>query len=361
MNVQRIISIVAGISIFGVAVVLWARPEPEPITPRPDALKRVQVSRAEESVFHREVRFPGITRAAQRAVLSFGVPGRIAIGAVDLGQTVNTGDLISRLDDAQFRNAVKSAEAQLAEITSRADQADRDRQRMTHLVGEKAGTAEELEKVTASHKALQAGVSAARAQLSEARRQLCETVLKAPFSGTITAVLAEPGEWASPGRPVVEISGTGDLELVVQVPETVFTKIRKDQTVQIEFPFAHRSRVSGHIVSVSEAASGAGRLFPVLIRLPSQSGLSAGLTVELIITIAIEKQISVPFKAIVNPGASRPALFRLVEGRAERVAVELGQITDDRVAIKGAVNVGDWVVVAGHTSLTHGAAVEVRQ
>ncbi|MGD9209959.1 MAG: efflux RND transporter periplasmic adaptor subunit [Desulfobacteraceae bacterium] len=361
MQVQKIISIVIGILFFGTAVVLWARPEPEIPGASENHLPQVRVGTVQESMFQRTVKFSGITRAAQRANLSFVVAGRMAGRNVEVGETIQAHEPIARLNDEQFQNAVETAKANLAELQIRVAQAERDRRRISKLVAGKAATSENQEQISANYEALLAGMSAVQTQVAEAQRQLKETVLYAPFTGTITAILMEPGEWAGPGQPVVEITGHNQLELVVEVPETVVSKIRISQPVVVELPFAERSKVKGEIVSVAGAASGSGRLFPVLVRLAAHPNLAAGMTAELIIQTAAEEKINVPLKAIINPGAGQPALFRLNGDRVERVALELGRIMDDRVAVIGALQLGDQIVVTGHTALTHGDRVEVQR
>ena len=136
--------------------------------------------------------------------VSFSVPGRISTTAVEVGQKVKSGDTLARLDNEQFLNALAAAEAKLAELQARTAQTRRDHARVVRLVAEHAATTQQLEQIAASRQALEAGTAAAQAQVTEARRQVRETHMKAPFDGTVTAVFSEPGEWVGPGQPVAE-------------------------------------------------------------------------------------------------------------------------------------------------------------
>jgi multidrug efflux pump subunit AcrA (membrane-fusion protein) len=64
-------------------------------------------------------------------------------------------------------------------------------------------------------------------------------------------------------------------------------------------------------------------------------------------------------RSVLNPGSSRPAVFRVSDGRAERVFVEIGDVVGDRIVVDGALSAGDLIAVAGHTALAEGDAVEV--
>ena len=68
----------------------------------------------------------------------------------------------------------------------------------------------------------------------------------------------EPGEWTGPGKPIVEISGDGKLELKVEAPETAVSGLREGAVVFAELPFANGSRIKGRLKSVARASTGPG-------------------------------------------------------------------------------------------------------
>jgi membrane fusion protein (multidrug efflux system) len=70
-------------------------------------------------------------------------------------------------------------------------------------------------------------------------------------------------------------------------------------------------------------------------------------------------ELAVPVAAVVDPGGGRPAVFRVVDGRAERVEVRPGPVVGDRLVVQGKLGPGDVVVVSGHTTLADGDPVEV--
>jgi RND family efflux transporter MFP subunit len=322
------------------------------------------VAAVEEATAPRSVRFSGVTRSVRRAALTFPVPERLRLRHVAVGEHVLEGQPLAVLDDRRFRNAVDSSRATVAELEVRLAQADRDRRRVEHLASLKAATTEELEHMVAASDAVRAGLAAARARLDEARRLLDEATMEAPFPGTITAVMLEPGEHAQPGRPVLEISGDGAIELRVEVPESVVSGLREGQTARVDLPFrggGADARTVGRITSVARAAVGPGRLFPVILALEPAPSLAAGLSAsaELLLENATKRALTVPIRAVVNPGSSWPAVFVVRAGQAYHVPVELGQLVGQRVAVVGDLSLGERVVVAGHTQLADGDAVEV--
>jgi RND family efflux transporter MFP subunit len=360
MKTGKIISTLIGLSFLGTALAFGFWPERRETAITESASTIVQVETVASEQTQRKVRFSGITRAKKHAVLSFSVPARIVERPVEVGNRVAKGQVIARLDVREFDNAVDRSRAVVAELRVRQAQAGRDRQRLKRLIKDGAAATKDFERATAAADALRAALQAAEARLREARRIRSEADLKAPFGGTITAVRLEPGEWAEPGRPVVELSGDSRFELEVDVPETVIGLLNEGERVEVLLPFVGRKKLRGRVDSLARAALSSGRLFPLVVALDPAKGLTAGLTAELILTIRTEPKLLVPVSAVVNPGTSQPSLFVVENDRAYKVAVELGSFNGDRVAVSGDLSAGDRVVVSGHTTLSDGKRVEVR-
>ncbi len=357
------------ISIAAVAGALYLAAGSEPLASSADrGVKRVRVAEVEAATERRELRFSGTTRAARHSRLSFSLGGRLVERPVEVGDRVARGEVLARLDDREVRNAVATARGVLAEVRARRAQAERDLARVRRLVEAKAATEEELEKTRAGLDAMTAAEETARARLDEAERLLGETRLAAPYDGSVTEVRFEPGEYAGPGRPVVVLSGDGDLELEVEVPESVVPHVEEGREVEVIVPLLGRT-VTGEIDSVGRTAAGPGRLFPVVATLPEASGVVVGATAELALTLESDDALAVPVEAVVNPGGRRPALFRVVEAdgaaRVEKVHLEVGTLLGERVTVRaedsGRLAPGDRVVVGGQRGLLDGEDVEIEE
>ncbi|MEM9488092.1 MAG: efflux RND transporter periplasmic adaptor subunit, partial [Myxococcota bacterium] len=279
--------------------------------------------------------------------------------------------LLARLDGRPLHNAARTAEAQLRDARSRLAQLERDDARVTRLLDSRAANAEEAEKVRAGRESAAAAVDAAAAQSAEAGRMVTETRLIAPFDGTVTAVLMEPGEFAQPGLPVVAISGEDRLEVEIEVPESVRARLRVAAAVTVALPLAGLDSLTGTVKSIGRAGLGPGRLFPVIVALdparPGDAGevdaepaLVPGLTAQVTIATGTTAMTVVPVAAVVDPGGQAPAVYRVVAGRAERISVEVGALVGDAIAVRGGLTADDVVVIDGHASLIHGERVEVQ-
>jgi RND family efflux transporter MFP subunit len=351
--------VVLGCAVLALALAIGVWPSETIHRSARERTPRVRVSTVEKTSSRRTLRFAGVTRASRRAMLAFLVPGRMAARAVSEGDHVQAGQALGRLDDASFRHATQSAEAAESEAAARLAQSGRDLERVERLASVRAATQEEVEHAKTASDAVRAAHMAAAAQLAEARRALADTVLRAPFTGTITAVVRQPGEWVAPGMPVIELSGDGDVEMGVEVTEVVAPHLKIGDRVVAELPLSRGERVNGRISSVARAAVGAGRLFPVIVDLDPTPEITSGMAAEVLFDVSAPEALSVPVAAVVSPGSSRAKVFVVRDGRAREVGVELGELQGDRVLVQGDLAPGEQVVVAGHTRLADGDDVEI--
>lgn len=349
-----------GLTLTSLAVVLIGAEKPAAFGSEPTQDKRVRVAAVETMDLSREVRFSGTLRAADRAALSFPLPGRMIQRPVDLGDRVTKGQLLAELDLAPLRNAVSASEAALAEIQARRAQNKRDVARIEGLVNAKAATTEELEQVRSGGESLTAAEDAAKVQLDEAKRLLKDASLRAPFDGVVTAVHMEAGEFAGAGAPILALNGQGDLELEVDVPEFVLGYLEPGKEAGLELPLVGGRQLSGTVRTIGAAAAGQGRLFPIVIDVDAQ-GLIPGQTADLLLTLLDQGQLTVPVDAVINPGGGNPRVYRVRQSTVNRVQVRIGRMSGARVAVIGDLRAGDQVVVGGFYGLRDGEKVEVMQ
>ena len=318
----------------------------------------VVVTEAEAGPLVREHRYGGVVQAAQRADLTFTLSGRVEQRPAEIGATVKRGAILAVLDRRPLRNALSAARARRTTLTTQLEQSGRDAKRAERLRSANAIGAEELEKTVAGRDTLSAQLAAANAEVAEASRLLGEATLRAPFEGTVIDVRVEPGEFAQAGRPAILLSGEKLAEVEVEVPESLRSIVSVGESAAIRFPLAGGTEVTGTILRVGRAAAGAGRLIKVVVALPKDSGAAPGATAEVVLKTTSRAALTVPIAAIVDPSGSRPAIFRVNEGIATLVSLELGDIYGDKVVVRSGIAAGDHVVTAGHANLISGEQVE---
>ncbi|MFN3715422.1 MAG: efflux RND transporter periplasmic adaptor subunit [Thiobacillus sp.] len=132
-------------------------------------------------------------RAADGVELTTRVSGVVDTVLVKRGQQVKKGAVLLRLDDVVLRARVDEASAELARAEADAAEARRDFDRAQELYTRTVSSTSELDLATTRQARAQAAVSAARARLDIARKNLADAELKAPFDARVVAVPGMPG------------------------------------------------------------------------------------------------------------------------------------------------------------------------
>ncbi|MDF1615322.1 efflux RND transporter periplasmic adaptor subunit [Desulfurivibrio dismutans] len=349
-------------------------PTTPPVVPVAEQSRQpVRVAKVEAGSSIRELRLSGLVRAGRRTELSFEGGGRLLTRPVKTGDVFAVDQVLATIDPEPWENVVAGARARLEELEIRWRRADNEHRRLVSLAASGAASQDEAELAESAAAALAAARQSAAEELREAKRQLAATVLRAPFAGTVTAVLAEPGEYLATGRPVLSVNATtgsektddfapdrttGTFELLLEVPEAMLDWLPPSTELEVFLPRSEQ-RLAGTVRSVADASPLAPSLFPVLVEFPAVPGLRPGQLAEVRWQATQQGAWLVPPAAVINPGGDRPALMRLgQDGRVERVGIELGALTGERVAVFGPLQPGDRVLVSGFSTLAAGALVE---
>lgn len=318
----------------------------------------VRVAPVEAVAPETSLRFAGVVRSRQRAELTFQLSGTLQERFVDIGDSVVASEMLARLYNPQLVPARDSAEARLRQAETQARQAEQDYQRGIRLREKGVLSEQDIEQLATRREAAEAAVSTARAALAEAEELLSEGTLRAPFSGIVDAVFAEPGEFVAAGHPVFRLSSSEGLEVEVRVPESLRTRMDVGQTLPVWQVMARDlGPLSGTVTEIGRG-SRRGELYPVIVSLPA-SELSPGVSVEVGIASAEKETLSIPVLAVVRTTGGNQ-VYRVQDGRAERVSVSVLQLAGERVLVDpGTLSAGDQVVYAGLTRLMDGDRVEV--
>ena len=316
----------------------------------------VRVVAVELSNAARELRLPGVVRAAQRVEPAFLVSGHLATRFVERGERVTTGQPLAGLQNPALEPSFVAAEARVRELDERLRQLGADYERARELHAQGLASAEMLDRTLAERNATREARAQAVAGVSEARDQLADAVLRAPFDGIVSDLLVEPGDFVPAGRPVLVLAGDSGLEVEVHLPEGLARRLSPGEVVEVR-AVQSGARIAGLIREVGLAREG--RPAPAIIALGETDAWEPGISVHVALTHAEEAALTVPVSAIVDPGTGQTRLFKIADDRAVAVPVTVGRLIGARVTIQGEIVAGDRVVVAGHQQLLDGEAVRV--
>ena len=283
----------------------------------------------------------GTVRSKQRAVVEAKVSGRVLEYSATPGAMVKAGDLLARLDVQEIQAKVDQAHAML-------DQAKRDFDRQKQLIASNATTRQEFD-------AADARVKIGTGAVSEAETMMSYAKVTAPFDGVVTRKLADVGDLAMPGKPLLEIEAPTSLRFEADLPEAILDRVK----LGAKMPVRLAKVIEGTVSEISPVADPVSRTFNVKLDLPQTEGLRTGQFGRVSVPVAEVKLLLVPQSAVLKRGQME-LVFVAKDGKATLRLVKTGKGLEGRVEVLSGLEEGEQVIVSETTKLTDGQPVTIQ-
>ena len=321
--------------------------------PRP-----VRIVEARAHTGPQALRLPGALRAEQRAQLAFLNDGYLAERSAAPGDQAQQGQSLAVLYNPALQPGVAAAQADAREARTRLEQLEIDTRRQAALVERNLISTDDLDQTRTRRDAARAALEQAEAQLEQARAQLADAALRAPFAGIVTRVFAEPGDFLRAGEPVLTLANGGSLEVEVQVTPEIAQQLAAGDPATLSLAASGR-RLPARIAEIGRAEPGLP--VPIIVRPESNDAVEsdAGAPVYVHLEVAGSGVAAVPLSAVIDPGTGYARIFRVIDGRADQVAVLPGRLAGGWVEVKGEIAADDRIVVAGQAHLLDGEPVRI--
>jgi RND family efflux transporter MFP subunit len=333
----------------------------QPQEPAPEPVRPVRIVVAERSAAADVSSLTGTVEAAETAALSFRTGGRVIERAIGIGDTVEAGQFVGRLESETQRNALQAAQADLVAALGERDRTEADYERQAQLLERGFTTRQRYDMALQAFRAARSAADAAAARLATAEEQLAFTALYADAPGVVTAVGAEPGEVVAAGQMVVTLARDGGRDAVFDVPERLMRMAPPDPVIAVHLTSDPSVRTTGRVREVAPQADPVTRTFRVRIGLiDAPPALRLGSTVTGELTLGRPEGIVLPASALVeHDGSPAVFVFDTETGTVELrpVAVESFELAS--VLIEDGIVDGEAVVTAGVQALRPGQAVRV--
>jgi len=277
-----------------------------------------------------------------RSVIESKVSGRIDKMLVTPGQQVKAGELLVQLD-------VREIQAKLDQATPVREQAEKDLKRFTDLLAKRVITQQELE-------AAESKARVARAAVTEAETMLGYAKVTAPFEGVVTRKLADVGDLATPGKPLVEMEDPAALRLEAAVPEAIIDRVSLGSKLMVRIG---SNELEGVVREMSPTADPNSRTLLVKLDLPATPGLRTGQFGRVAVPVAETSVLRVPASAVFRRGQMELVFIRNDKTAQLRI-VKTGKPVGAEIEIVSGLNAGEQVIVEGAADLVDGQPIEVR-
>jgi HlyD family secretion protein len=312
-------------------------PDPRPDTDGPWGAAPVAttLARAERHSITETLAVTGTLAPREEIVVGAEVDGlRIVEILADIGDRIEQGQVLARLDGAMLRTqlaqntaTLAKAEATIAQVkTSIAETQAAEAEaaavlKRTQTLGA-GGTASPAQLVTRETEAkvaaaksaaaaenlriAKADYALAEAQRSETELKIARTELKAPAAGTISARAARLGAIAGMnGEPLFRLVRNNEIEFNAEVPETALPQIEQGQDAEVWLA-GIRDPIGGHVRLVDPTVDKTSRIGRVAVTLSRHPAMRAGVFARGNITLGRRQAVTVPLSAVLfgKDGAS---------------------------------------------------------
>jgi len=295
--------------------------------------------------------------AERESEVAANVAGRIVTTPVERGQAVKTGQILATVDskNAGFSAAASAAQYSLAEAQS--EQARLDCERSDSLFKSGAIAAAEHDRQMTQCKAQALQANAARAQAGLAARLAADTVIRAPFDGTVGERYVSVGEYVQPASKVASVYVFDPVRVSVSVPEAAIGRVKQSQSLEVHVAAYEGRPFPATVVYLSPALRPATRDLVIEARAPNADGaLRPGMFATVELTTGEEDLPTVPADAIVSDGSTR-RVFLAREGHAFELVVRTGVTREGRIALLEPLDAQSKVIVKPPPGLRDGAAI----
>ena len=330
--------------------------ETEVRTPEVRPVRTVTVARqpAGETVV-----LTGHIEAENEAALGFRISGRMIERSVNVGDRVQPGQVLARLDPQDERNGLRSAQANLSAVEGQLTQARNNFERQRRLQQRGVISKAEFDNAQEALQTAQARVDDAEAQVKLATDRLSFTELKADAAGSVTATGARAGEVVQAGQMIVRIARQDGRDAVFDVPAQLLRSAPADAEISVHLTEGPTVTAMGRVREVGEQADPVTRTFQVKVGLTDPPpAMRLGSTVTGSVQWNSAPVITIPASALTRVN-QQPAVW-IVDPSSLTVSmrnIEVLRYDPGTVVVSHGLDTGDIVVTAGVQALHPGQKV----
>lgn len=350
---KRIILIVAAILVLVVLAVFKLKSNKETVQEKlfiRDASAEVFVEEThpENHTFENSLSFLGTFEPNRQNTIGADIGGKIIDLSVEEGDRIARGSVIAKIDDEMLQLQLENADIGLEGQRN-------DDSRYSNLAKENAVAGVQVEKT-------KLGLRAAEVQKKQIQKQIRNTTIKAPYSGVVTKKMVDIGSVVGPGTPVIELTDISTLKLTVSVPERDVMKFSLGQQVKVYVDIYDDNAFFGKVTNINVQADRAHN-FRIQITVKNQGAnqIMAGMygSVKLNNNQSVTR-LSVPRKALVG-SSKNPKVYVIRNGKARLVSFTAGTSDGEYMEVVSGLSKNDRIVVKGQVNLQDNSPVTTQK
>ncbi len=332
----------------------------------PKAMRPVRAIQLTRIVGDHALVFPATAKSPREVSLSFRVGGPLIGLNAENGQKMVKGQRIARIDPRDFEIAIKTLEAKLAASKAHLEEAALQHNRYANLFKQNAAAKAKYDNARATFQMAEARVKADIESLSDAKNELIDTRLIAPFTGYVNDKLVENHETVTQGQPIISLVDLKTIEVVLGLPEDLVGRLSDFESYQVAFEAVPGSKFAATLKEVGKTPDPTSRTYPLTLILERAANtlVRPGMAAQVRINVSADAwkdRFATPVQALFNPGGDKSSvwIFDAKTQTVRRQEVWVERLNRQGVEISGDLAPGQWVVTAGVHHLQPGQRVRL--
>jgi membrane fusion protein (multidrug efflux system) len=306
----------------------------------------VEAIKVERTVITDDVTAVGTLGANESVVLRPEIAGRIESINFKEGAAVAKGTLLVALDASTQAADLQQAKANLALARSNYN-------RTEDLFRKKFVSASAQDQAASNLKVQEAATAQAQARFNKTR-------LLAPFAGVIGIRNVSVGDYVKEGQELVNLEDISSLKVDFKLPERYLNRVQKGQSVELASDAKPGESFTATVDAIDPLIDTNGRAIALRARLPNPDGkLRPGMFVRARLIFGQRNDVLIVPEEAMVPSGSDQFVFRVVDGKAQRVKIKTGVRRNAKVEVVEGLGPEDLVVTAGQLKIRDGLPVRV--
>lgn len=243
----------------------------------------------------------GTVFSARHTTISSKILARIEGITVRAGDEIEAGTVVVRLDSRDLDARLAAARESVRSAKAAAELARSEQDRVEGMHASNVASQRDLDRTQAALRMARAEVERAQQNVADAEVALSYAEIRSPVAGRVVDRLAEPGDTAAPGAPLIKVYDPGSMRLEAPVREGLATKLTSGQTLTVRIE-AIDLTLEGQIDEIVPAAEPGARTFLVKVRLPLDPRLFSGMFGRIAVPAGERLRLVVPAAAVERIG-----------------------------------------------------------
>ncbi|MCK5648055.1 MAG: efflux RND transporter periplasmic adaptor subunit, partial [Gammaproteobacteria bacterium] len=228
----------------------------------------VQTSLIKRGNLNTEQVFIGSIHFSQSSLLASKTPGMVLKVNFDTTEHIHKGDILVELDHEILDSKIKAIQASIKELDLLKEKSAKDLKRYKKLVQQKNVSQQKYDEIYYDKIRIDQKLISSNAELNALLIERRQTIIKAPFSGIITARYVEIGEWVEQGGKIATLINPQQVISLFDLPASYALDIKTGEQLMVK---AGRQSLTGTIEGIIIKGDNTSRTFPLKVRLHSQS------------------------------------------------------------------------------------------